>query len=99
MGVPVSWDETRYLQGEPGAYLVIARRSGNSWYVAGISSLKEAKEIEIDLSFIEFPNANYVLIQDGNDTKSFSSVAKPFNKTEKLKVKMLAYGGFAMILK
>jgi len=99
MGVPVSWDETRYLQGEPGTYLVVARRSGNSWYVAGISGLKEPKEIEIDLSFIEIPNATSVMIQDGIDTKSFSSITKPFNKAEKLKVKMLTYGGFVMVVK
>ncbi len=97
--VPVTWDETHYLQGEPGTYIAIARRSGASWYVAGISSLKDAKEIELDLSFIEIPNANYVLIQDGSDSKSFNSITKPFNKAEKIKVKMLTYGGFAMVVK
>jgi alpha-glucosidase len=99
MTVPTTWDETRYLQGEPGSYLALARRNGDSWYIAGISGLKEPKEIELDLSFIDKPHANYVLIQDGTNVKSFASVSRTFNKDEKVQIKMLTYGGFVMVVK
>jgi len=33
--VPTTWDETRYIAGYPGKYVVLARRSGNKWYIAG----------------------------------------------------------------
>src|SRR3954469_25446207 len=35
--VPTAWDETRVLSGEPGQTLVVARRSGDVWYVGGIN--------------------------------------------------------------
>ena len=36
-GIPTSWDETRVLGGMPGEYIVVARRSGERWYVGGMS--------------------------------------------------------------
>ncbi len=47
--VPTVWDETRYVAGYPGKFAVIARRSGKTWYVAGVAA--EDVETEIDLSF------------------------------------------------
>lgn len=99
MVVPTTWDETRYLQGEPGTYLVMARRNGDSWYIAGINGLKETREIKLNLSFIQNPKAKYMLIQDGMNSKSFASTSKVFHRTESIVIKMLPYGGFAMIVK
>ena len=36
--VPTCWDEVRYIDGYPGRYAIIARRAGNTWYVAGINA-------------------------------------------------------------
>lgn len=36
--IPVTWDETRILDGEIGKYIVVARRSGSTWYIAGITN-------------------------------------------------------------
>ena len=36
--VPTTWDETRFLCGYPGQYVVMARRSGDKWFVVGISA-------------------------------------------------------------
>ena len=44
--IPVSWDETRFLQGEPGSLVVLARRSGNTWYVAGIDGTGQARDLD-----------------------------------------------------
>ncbi len=35
--LPAAWDETRFVAGYPGAFVVLARRSGEKWYVAGIN--------------------------------------------------------------
>ncbi len=43
--IPVSWDETRFIDGFPGKFLVIARRTGDVWYVAGINAGKEPMEL------------------------------------------------------
>jgi hypothetical protein len=36
--VPTTWDEVRFIDGYPGKYIVLARRSGTKWYVAGVCS-------------------------------------------------------------
>lgn len=50
--VPTEWDEVRYIDGYPGKYVVLARRSGNKWYVAGINAEKETLKLNVDLSFL-----------------------------------------------
>ena len=50
--LPTTWDETRYVSGYPGESVVLARRSGNTWYVAGINGTDNKKVLDVDLSFI-----------------------------------------------
>jgi hypothetical protein len=51
--LPTTWDETRYVSGYPGESVVLARRSGDTWYVAGINGTNEKKTLDVDLSFID----------------------------------------------
>ena len=51
-----TWDETRYLQGEPGQYVVVARRSGKDWYVAALNG-GEARTVVVETDFL--PKGNY----------------------------------------
>ena len=37
-GVPTTWDEVKFIDGYPGSYLIMARRSGDKWYVAGLNA-------------------------------------------------------------
>ena len=50
--LPTVWDETRYVSGYPGESAVLARRSGNTWYVAGINGKDAPQILKTDLSFI-----------------------------------------------
>ena len=51
--LPAAWDETRFIGGYPGEYAVIARRKGQTWYVAGINGTDEVKSISLDLKNIQ----------------------------------------------
>ena len=51
--LPTVWDETRYVSGYPGESVVLARRSGSTWYVAGINGTDNKKTLDVDLSFID----------------------------------------------
>lgn len=51
-GLPSAWDDTRLLAGYPGQSAVIARRSGDTWYIAGINGTNEELTIEPDYSRI-----------------------------------------------
>ena len=50
--LPTTWDETRLVSGYPGHHVVIARRSGSKWYVAGINGTDTELTVTLDLSFI-----------------------------------------------
>ena len=45
--LPSVWDETRFVSGYPGESVVIARRSGSTWYIAGINGTDEEKELPL----------------------------------------------------
>ena len=45
--LPSIWDETRFVSGYPGESAVIARRSGSTWYIAGINGTDEEKELPL----------------------------------------------------
>ena len=49
--VPTTWDETRFVAGEPGEFIVLARRHGNDWYLGGITNDKK-RQIELPLTFL-----------------------------------------------
>ena len=51
--LPAAWDETRFVSGYPGESCVLARRSGNTWYVAGINGTDETKTLSVPLPFIK----------------------------------------------
>ncbi len=50
--LPVAWDETRFVSGYPGQSAVLARRSGDTWYVAGINGLDDPQTLATGLGFI-----------------------------------------------
>ena len=45
--LPAVWDETRFVSGYPGESVVLARRSGDTWYIAGINGTDEQKELTL----------------------------------------------------
>jgi alpha-glucosidase len=47
---PARWDETRCLLGEPGQAAIFARRSGQSWFIAGINGTTNALPVTLNLS-------------------------------------------------
>lgn len=50
--VPTLWDETRFIDGYPGKYVVLARRQGDQWYVAAINAEEEVKEVTVNLPML-----------------------------------------------
>ena len=48
--MPTTWDETRFIDGYPGKYVVLARRHGQVWYIAGVNAEASARKLTIDLS-------------------------------------------------
>ena len=100
---PTTWDETKVLEGKIGKYVVIARRSGEDWYIGGMCDW-DGKEVDIDLSKILLPDTEYKaeIISDGANAgrvgTDFKYCVKSLTSADKLKLKMAPGGGFAVKL-
>jgi len=73
--LPAVWDETRFVSGYPGESAVIARRSGKTWYVAGINGTDEVKSVKTSL--------------DIKDIKSCLSFGDSGNKEKPWDIRMM----------
>jgi alpha-glucosidase len=99
--IPTVWDQTKALDGKVGEYAVIARRSGDDWYVGGLNNWNQ-RQVEIDLSFL--PEGQYELVNmvDGYRAnviaRDFRIVKQSVDSSKKVKVTMAQGGGFAMKL-
>lgn len=69
--LPRHWDEVRFLDGEPGKYVVLARRAGKQWFVAGLNADDAPREIKLDLAWLGQRRGQ--LITDGSGEREFAS--------------------------
>ena len=100
--VPTSWDETKALEGKIGEYVVIARRKGNVWYVAGMCDWN-GKKISLNLSkFLSKGTYKAEIFTDGVNADKIATIAKRevknVNSTDVLDIEMKSGGGFAIKL-
>ena len=47
--VPTTWDEVRFIDGYLGKYVILARRHGDKWYIAGVNAQKETLKLKVNL--------------------------------------------------
>lgn len=98
-GIPTVWDETRVLDGQLGKYIVTARRSKDVWYVGALNGW-EARDVEVDLSFLGKYDLQLVLYKDGlnADRKGtdYTKESVRLNADRKLTVHLAPGGGFAL---
>ena len=92
--VPVVWDETRFLSGYPGKDVVIARRNGKRWYIAGVNGENMEKELSIDLSALGAIPSNIEMVVDGDGARDLQS-ASITTADGKITIKLQPYGGFS----
>ncbi len=96
-GLPTSWDETRLLGGYPGQSVVLARRKGQRWYVAGISASPAPGALPVDLGFLPGRRYAATVLSDGKAAGGLaarSEVLRPAARS----MPVARYGGFVMIL-
>ncbi|MDR0893723.1 MAG: glycoside hydrolase family 97 protein [Prevotellaceae bacterium] len=97
--LPTVWDDTLLLSGYPGTDVVMARRSGNAWYIAGINGTNEPRTLSFSLDRLTSPAGKALLIKDGADSTSFDIRADYTLPTDKqITVACLPRGGFTLII-
>lgn len=96
--VPTSWDETLFLDGYPGRYVVLARRHGDKWYVAGLNALTEPLTLELSLPM--FAGKTVVLYNDkkakGDELPEAQMKTLKVDKEGKVKITMQSNGGMVV---
>jgi Glycoside hydrolase 97/Glycosyl-hydrolase 97 N-terminal/Glycosyl-hydrolase 97 C-terminal, oligomerisation len=67
--LPATWDETRHVDGYPGRFAVLARRSGETWYVAAINGEAQEKEVAIPSALLDEIGGPgpWTILADGQD--------------------------------
>lgn len=102
--VAIDWDETKYLEAEPGDYLTIARREkgGNNWFVGGITD-ENARTAHLSLDFLQ-PGKEYVatLYADAEDADyqtnptAYQIKKGVVTRDSNLNIDLARSGGFAL---
>ena len=93
--VPTTWDETVFLNGYPGKYVVLARRHADRWYIAGINAGKEPLKLELNLPMCRKGDK----ISYYSDTKDRAPQQEDMEikRPEKVKVTLQPEGGIILV--
>lgn len=94
--LPNSWDDVKLIEAEPGKSFVVARKSGNKWYVAGLNGEKIEKTMNLDLSFLKGKKGEIIASgTNNNDEPSFA--IKDIVVDGIVNVTLKANDGFVMV--
>jgi hypothetical protein len=93
--VPTTWDETRFIEGYPGKYLIMARRHNDTWYICGVNADEKLVSAEVELPE-EIRKSPLMLYSDDKVLKGGVKSVKP-DKKGKVKVNIPRNGAFVII--
>ena len=91
--LPETWDDVKFIDGYPGKYVVLARRKGDKWYIAGINGENISRKITLNVSFVS-KSSTGLIITDSDNAKSFVKGDIDFSKP--INITMQPYGGFVI---
>ena len=94
--LPTTWEETRYIDGYPGRYVILARKATNGkWYVAGLSAEKEPLTLTLDLPMFSVGETLNCYIDDKKSGEPTLTTLK-IDKKGKAKVILQPNGGLIL---
>lgn len=95
--MPTTWDETRFVAGEPGEYVILARRHGREWFLGGITNWTP-RTLDVPLTFLGLGSYAATLYVDGSldeeRPNEISQVSKDLNPQSRLTISVAPGGGF-----
>lgn len=95
--VPTVWNETHYLAGEPGKYISVARRNGDTWFIGNAAGLEDWNTT-LQLHFLQ-PGISYTATAWEDDGKgSIQQRQFAVKKGDMLPVALKAKGGQAIMI-
>ena len=93
--IPTTWDEVRFIDGYPGKYVILARRHGDKWYIAGVNAQKETLKLKVNLPM--FSNGEKVRLF--SDDKALQGGVKQIEigKKQELQLSIPCNGGILIV--
>ncbi len=94
--VPTTWDDTKFIDGYPGKYVILARRHDNKWYIAGTNAESATKKLTLDLSRFISNGDTINIITDNKKTREPESKTIKIKNAARVPIDILPMGGFVM---
>ena len=95
--IPVEWNETRLLKGKISRYTVLARRSGEDWFVGAITN-KDERILDVPTDFLKPGKYRIEAIQDGINANTsatdYKLITRDFQSGDIFTLKLAAGGGW-----
>ena len=92
--VPTTWEEVKFIDGYPGKYVILARKSGGRWYVVGINAEKETLKKTITLPMFAAGSTLQLYNDDAQLNGSVKTIKQ--NKRQQLTVAIPCNGGLVV---
>lgn len=99
--LPTTWDDTKLIDGYPGKFIIIARRTGDTWYISGLNGMDESKTLFFKPSQISTNAKEITMFKDGDDNRKFDiqDNCKIIDNDTIIEISCLPRGGFSAVLK
>jgi hypothetical protein len=101
--MPTTWEESMVLEGIPGKYIVVARKSGSKWFI-GANTNESPRTLKIPLNFLEEGDYSITLYMDDKDShyinnkEAYNIRMMHGDRNSVIEAPMAAGGGFCMII-
>lgn len=95
--LPNHWDDVKFIDGYPGKHFIVARKSGTSWYVAGINGEDLEKTLTLDLSFLKEKNGEWFASDGVKNEPSFIIKQVTIPSTGRLEINLKGNDGFVVV--
>lgn len=99
MDVPAVWDETRLLTGDPRSHVVLARRSGQTWYLAALTGTTDTREEVVPLDFLGDGDFEMEVITRGATDDSFAQSVTTVSRDDELRLSLQPSDGAVVVLR
>ncbi len=99
--VPTTWDDTKVLNAAVGDYITVARKSGEKWFIGGMTDGNE-RDLTIDFSFLAEGNYKAILFEDADNANEFPTEVNRkeavITNKDQLSIHLAKGGGFVAML-
>jgi hypothetical protein len=94
--LPTGWDDVKFIDGFPGEYVVLARKAGNKWYIAGINGTPQEKSFTLDLNAFKAKKA--AMLTNSKSGHFIDQKNMTLQPGQKENITLDAHDGFVMVL-